>query len=152
MTRANYNDIISSMSFREIQDVVSLELILERGDSMILVYDSFTGNVERFINKVGLEAVKIEEGLIVKEPFVLVTYTTGMGNIPDSTAKFLRRGNFLNMKAVASSGNRNWIPMFAEAGVKISKQFNVPLLLKFENDGTKSDVEEFIKRVKEIEG
>jgi len=140
------------MSFREIQDVVSLELILERGDSMILVYDSFTGNVERFINKVGLEAVKIEEGLIVKEPFVLVTYTTGMGNIPDSTAKFLRRGNFFNMKAVASSGNRNWIPMFAEAGVKISKQFNVPLLLKFENDGTKSDVEEFIKRVKEIEG
>jgi len=144
------------MSFREIQDVVSLELILERGDSMILVYDSFTGNVDRFRFKVcletGMKAVKIEEGLIVKEPFVLVTYTTGMGNIPDSTAKFLRRGNFFNMKAVASSGNRNWIPMFAEAGVKISKQFNVPLLLKFENDGTKSDVEEFIKRVKEIEG
>lgn len=119
---------------------------------MILVYDSFTGNVERFIGKTNFKAVKIKEGLIVREPFVLVTYTTGMGNIPDSTAKFLRRGNFLNMKAVACSGNRNWIPMFAQAGVKISEQFNVPLLLKFENDGTKSDVEEFITRVKEIEG
>lgn len=114
----------------------------------LIVFDSFTGNVKRFIEKLDLEAVQIKEGLIVKEPFVLVTYTTGIGKIPESTAKFLRRGNFINMKAVASSGNRNWIPMFAEAGVKISEQFNVPLLLKFENDGTKSDVEEFLQQMK----
>ncbi|UUV46520.1 ribonucleotide reductase [Bacillus phage vB_BanS-Thrax3] len=152
MTEANNNDIISSMSFRETLDIVSLRINILKGViKTLIVFDSFTGNVERFIKKVGLDAVKIKEGLIIKEPFVLVTYTTGMGNIPPSTAKFLARGSFINMKAVASSGNRNWIPMFAEAGVKISKQFNVPLLLKFENDGTKSDVEEFIKRVGEMQ-
>uniref|UniRef100_A0AB39C7D4 Ribonucleotide reductase n=1 Tax=Bacillus phage KoopaTroopa TaxID=3234046 RepID=A0AB39C7D4_9CAUD len=115
----------------------------------IVVFDSFTGNVKRFIEKTGLKAVQIKEGLIVREPFVLVTYTTGFGKVSESTAKFLNRGNFMNMKAVASSGNMNWgIDLFAKSGDIISQKYNVPLLLKFENDGMKSDVEEFLHKMK----
>lgn len=117
---------------------------------MLIVYDSFTGNVERFVKKLGMKAVKIEDDLIVKEPFVLITYTCGKGDVPESTMKFLMRGNFINLKGVASSGNRNWIPLFAMAGDKISSKFGVPLLLKFEMSGTEEDVVTLKEKINQI--
>lgn len=117
---------------------------------MLIVYDSFTGNVQRFVKKLGMRAVKIEDGLIVKEPFVLITYTYGKGDVPESTMKFLMRGNFINMKGVASSGNRNWEPLFAMAGDKISSKFGVPLLLKFEMSGTEEDVAILKEKINQI--
>lgn len=54
------------------------------------------------------------------------------------------------MEGVASSGNRNWGANFGKAGELISKQFMVPLLLKFELSGTKRDVEIFEQEVAKI--
>ena len=46
---------------------------------MLVVYDSKTGNVKRFVKKLNMKAVSVDERTEVDEPFVLITYTTGFG-------------------------------------------------------------------------
>lgn len=116
---------------------------------MLIVYDSLTGNVERFINKLHMKNLKITDGLIVKEPFILVTYTFGFGGIPESTSKFLNQ-NFEYIIGVASSGNKVWGSNFARAADLISDNFLVPLILKFELSGTKKDIDIFTQGVTRI--
>ncbi|MGM9922796.1 MAG: class Ib ribonucleoside-diphosphate reductase assembly flavoprotein NrdI [Bacillus sp. (in: firmicutes)] len=113
---------------------------------MLIVYDSLTGNVQRFVNKIRSRSMKITGGLRVKEPFILVTYTLGFGEVPESTADFLRDNNHY-LQGVASSGNKVWGANFAKAGDRISNQYSVPLLLKFELSGTERDVEIFTQEV-----
>lgn len=60
---------------------------------MLIAYDSKTGNVRRFINKLKLPAVQIEEHMTIDEPYVLVTYTTGFGQIPEKVSMFLERNH-----------------------------------------------------------
>jgi protein involved in ribonucleotide reduction len=117
---------------------------------MLVVYDSRTGNVEKFIKKIGSPSVRISSGLEITEPFVLVTYTTGFGLIPPSTGDFLKRCKYF-MLGVASSGNRNWGKNFGKAADLISNSFNVPLLAKFELFGTDRDVENFRLGVSSLE-
>lgn len=114
--------------------------------NVLIVYDSKTGNVQRFVKKLGLRALKVEEGLVVDEPFVLITYTTGFGQVPPSTENFLKK-NHLHLVAVAVSGNRNWGGFYGKAGDIISQKYNVPLLMKFELSGTEKDVEKFLMGV-----
>lgn len=58
---------------------------------MLIAYDSKTGNVKRFINKLKLPAVQIEEQMTIEEPYVLITYTTGFGQIPERVSSFLKK-------------------------------------------------------------
>ena len=58
---------------------------------MLIAYDSKTGNVRRFIAKLKMPAIQIEEAMKMDEPFVLVTYTTGFGQVPPKVASFLRK-------------------------------------------------------------
>lgn len=55
--------------------------------------------------------------------------------------------NHAQLQAVAASGNRNWGQNFAKAGRTISEEYNVPLLMKFEVQGTNNDVIEFKDKV-----
>ena len=66
---------------------------------MLVIYDSLTGNVQRFMNKIGARSVRLTEGMTVKEPYILVTYTVGFGEVPESTANFLKR-NYSYLKAL----------------------------------------------------
>lgn len=116
---------------------------------MLIVYDSKTGNVQRFIHKLGMECVKITDHLMIGQPFILVTYTTGMGQVPKSTHDFLER-NSQFLRAVAASGNMNWGTRYALAGDQIANQHSVPLLLKFELSGTSNDVNRFKQGVQYI--
>ncbi|MEH6945134.1 class Ib ribonucleoside-diphosphate reductase assembly flavoprotein NrdI [Bacillus sp. JJ722] len=113
---------------------------------MLIVYDSLTGNVERFVNKLPKKNVKIIDGLRVHEPFILVTYTIGFGGVPESTANFLEE-NYSYLQAVASSGNKVWGSNFGRAVDIISNQYLVPLILKFELSGTNRDLEVFTREV-----
>ncbi|EGL15284.1 class Ib ribonucleoside-diphosphate reductase assembly flavoprotein NrdI [Paenibacillus chitinolyticus] len=117
---------------------------------MLVVYDSRTGNVQRFINKLNLKAVRIEEDLTIQEPFVLVTYTTGFGQIPGKVLDFLKHHSSL-LRGVAASGNQNWGQSFALSADRISSAYGVPVLAKFELSGTSSDVERFHKGVRHLE-
>ncbi|WP_276353105.1 class Ib ribonucleoside-diphosphate reductase assembly flavoprotein NrdI [Cohnella caldifontis] len=113
---------------------------------MLVVYDSKTGNVGRFVGKLNLPAVQIREEMTVDEPFVLVTYTTGFGQVPDKVASFLQK-NHRHLIGVSASGNRNWGQGFARSADRISELYGVPVLSKFELSGTSRDVEQFMQGV-----
>lgn len=106
---------------------------------MKVVYDSLTGKVKKFVSKLNVDALKIEEGLIVDEPFCLITYTIGFGEVPPSTSRFLEM-NHSHLLGVASSGNKVWGDRFANAANIISSQYEVPIVHKFEVAGMESDV------------
>lgn len=116
---------------------------------MLIAYDSKTGNVRRFVNKLNMRAIQIEEDLILNEPFVLITYTTGFGQVPQKVIKFLEK-NHKYLIGVAASGNRNWGDMFAKSADIISFKYMVPIVTKFELSGTELDVQNFKRRVMEI--
>ncbi|WP_042159452.1 class Ib ribonucleoside-diphosphate reductase assembly flavoprotein NrdI [Paenibacillus gorillae] len=117
---------------------------------MLVVYDSRTGNVKRFINKLNMRAVPIEEQSEVDEPFVLITYTTGFGQVPERVMSFLKQ-NSDHLCGVSASGNRNWGNGFAKSADTISEMFGVPVVSKFELSGTNQDMEYFVERVRTIE-
>lgn len=116
---------------------------------MLVVYDSLTGNVQKFVNKLNVPTIRITEGLRVTEPFILITYTIGFGQVPNTVVNFLN-DNSSNLIAVAGSGNMNWGAHFCGAVDIIAKKYNVPIILKFELSGTSKDVEKFMQEVKRI--
>ncbi|MGG3672224.1 class Ib ribonucleoside-diphosphate reductase assembly flavoprotein NrdI [Bacillus nitratireducens] len=116
---------------------------------MLVAYDSMTGNVKRFIQKLNMPTVQIDEDLVIDEDFILITYTTGFGNVPERVLDFLERNNE-KLKGVSASGNRNWGDMFGASADKISTKYEVPIVSKFELSGTNNDVEYFKESVREI--
>ncbi|AWD93011.1 hypothetical protein HSE3_gp059 [Bacillus phage vB_BceM-HSE3] len=120
---------------------------------LLILYDSRTGNVQRFINKLdkekyNLKVKKLSPDLTVDEKYVLVTYTTGFGKVPESTLKFLEY-NHKHLVGVSSSGNRNWGTSFAKSALTISELYNVPVITQFELSGTSKDTELFYQRLLE---
>ncbi|MBO8156903.1 MAG: class Ib ribonucleoside-diphosphate reductase assembly flavoprotein NrdI [Bacillaceae bacterium] len=117
---------------------------------MLIIYDTRTYNVERFVHKLrGFRCQKIQEGLTVKEPFVLVSYTTGFGQVPETTDQFLKN-NFHYLVGVAASGNRVWGSNFGKCADRIASQYHVPVIHKFELAGTNRDIEIFQQGVYQI--
>lgn len=117
---------------------------------MKVVFFSFSGNVKRFINKAKItntmEITQTNCSERIDEPFILVTGTIGFGEVPQPVQSFLDMNGDL-LKAVAASGNRNWGQNFAKAGRSIAESYQVPLLIKFEVQGTSNDVEQFKDKV-----
>lgn len=116
---------------------------------MLITYDSRTGNVRRFVQKLPLDHVQINDELQLDEPFILVTYTTGFGQVPERVAAFLER-NGKHLVGVAASGNRNWGHSFAKSADLIAAQYGVPVVSKFELSGTESDVLLFQERAEQL--
>lgn len=116
---------------------------------MLIAYDSKTGNVRRFVEKLELPAVQIDDGMTMDEPFVMVTYTAGFGQVPPKVASFLRRNHRL-LRGVSASGNRNWGDSFARSADRIAGMYGVPVLGKFELSGTGRDVEHFRREVQAV--
>lgn len=112
-----------------------------------IYYDSRTGNVERFVNKIklltGWEIIRISGDLEASTSGHLITYTTGFGEVPEHTASFMKRNAKL-IKTVSSSGNRNWGCNFARAAETIASGYKLPVLLKFELSGNQPDVQQLI--------
>lgn len=110
---------------------------------MIIVYFSKTGTTKRFITNLNQRYYKQIKGfatLEVREPVLLVTYTTGYGEIPPDVLNFCKT-NKSYIQYVIATGNRNWGQMFANAGNLIVDQFDAKLLYKLELSGTKQDIE-----------
>ena len=120
---------------------------------MFVYYDSKTGNVQRFIDKIKKERpewsfVKISSDMEISEKGHLVTFTTNFGEIPDTTEKFLgNENNRKYIKSVSSSGNMNWGTLFGKAADKIEETYGIPVLMKFELSGTHVQVEYFINSI-----
>lgn len=120
---------------------------------MFIYYDSRTGNVERFIQKLKLQRdwnfIKISPDLIPESNGHLITYTTNFGEVPRSTFRFME-SYAEKIKSVSSSGNMNWGQSFGLAADKIASRYQIPLLLKFELSGLPQDVDALINRIEEI--
>ena len=120
---------------------------------MFVYYDSKTGNVQRFIDKIKKERpewsfVKISSDMEISENGHLVTFTTNFGEIPDTTEKFLENENNRKcIKSVSSSGNMNWGTLFGKAADNIEEKYGIPVLMKFELSGTHVQVEYFINSI-----
>lgn len=122
---------------------------------MVIAYASMTGNVARFINKLknklpNAKYVKVVRQMSIEEPFILITYTTGFGEVPREVSELLKNsGN--NLVAVAGSGNRNWGCLFCLGAKTIAKEYNVPLIHTFELSGYDSDAEIIASKIKELQ-
>ena len=120
---------------------------------MFVYYDSKTGNVQRFIDKIKKERpewsfVKISSDMEISENGHLVTFTTNFGEIPDTTEKFLENENNRKcIKSISSSGNMNWGTLFGKAADNIEEKYGIPVLMKFELSGTHVQVEYFINSI-----
>jgi protein involved in ribonucleotide reduction len=108
-----------------------------------------TGNVKRFLNKVNLPHINIDNNPIVNEPYIIVTNTIGFGDVPKEVINFIEHHQSF-LIGVAASGNTNWRNNFAHAADIISEKYNVPIIYKFELGGSSRDVENFRKVVKVI--
>ncbi|WP_324655193.1 class Ib ribonucleoside-diphosphate reductase assembly flavoprotein NrdI [Bacillus paranthracis] len=124
---------------------------------MIIAYASLTGKVKNFTERLhkqfpDSEIIHVRKDTKINEPFVLITYTFGSGDIPVEVKSFLAN-NSDHIIAVAGSGERNWgAHRFCKASIDISKQFNVPLLHTFEKMGFDSDIDIVANKLRELKG
>jgi len=117
---------------------------------MLVVFYSETGNTEEFMEKTGLQSMEIITGTEeVNEKFVMVTPTIADGDVPDVVMDFLE-DNADKVVGVAAGGSMAWEETYCFAADKISEQFNVPVLLKFEDDGTEEDAAAFVAAVNNL--
>lgn len=133
-----------------------LQLESEGGTIMLVAFASKTGNVKAFVDKLSNQCeistlhINPDEVQKVNEPFILITYTTGIGKTPQEVLDFLELNAHL-MVGVVGSGNMNWGQMYCRASVDVATKYDLPLIHRFELRGMASDisiVKEFIENEK----
>lgn len=108
---------------------------------MIIIYDSLTGQTKKFAVNLGYEAFPIQNYIGHPDDNIfLVTRSYDFGEVPKSTLKFLNTYRD-KVVGVAVSGNRIWGHNYGKAGETIEKNYGIPLVLKFEMSGLRSDIE-----------
>lgn len=121
---------------------------------LLVYFSSVSGNTARFIEKLGMSAVRIplqgKSTPVIDEPFVLVTPTYGGGKgrgeekgaVPKQVIRFLNEErNRQLIRGVISAGNTNFGESFGLAGDIISRKCNVPHLYRLELFGTPEDID-----------
>ena len=114
----------------------------------IIYWSGKTGNTARFVSKIGLPALRIENhGEIIRMavPFVLIlpTYADGLGRgaIPKAVENFMALPeNRRRITGVIGGGNRNFGAMFAQGATAVSVRYGVPVLYRFELAGMPQDI------------
>ena len=125
--------------------------------SNLVYFSSVSENTHRFVEKLGLPAIRIpvlgriEDPEFVQEPYVLVLPTYGGGRVtpdindggyvPKQVIAFLNNEhNRALIRGVICAGNNNFGAEFAYAGNVVSRKCGVPYLYRFELMGTTDDV------------
>ena len=116
----------------------------------MIVYSSRTGNCRHIANTLGLRSVEIEDGLLVSEPFFLLTYTDKLGEAPETVLKFMNN-NKEHCKGVIASGNTNFgIMNFCGSADTIKRLYSVPVIRKMELRGSSKDFEHIKEEYKKL--
>jgi protein involved in ribonucleotide reduction len=107
----------------------------------MIAYASRTGNVRFIATTLKAELIEISEELMLNKPFLLITYTDGLGDIPAKVVRFLDQNAKL-CKGVVASGNSNFgHTIFGGAGDKIATMYHIPLVRKLDLRGYQADYE-----------
>lgn len=105
----------------------------------MIAYATRTGNVRYIINKLQLPAVEITSAIQLTQPFILFTYTDGLGSVPLLVENFMER-NFQNCRGVIASGNSNFgHDVFCNSAKIINEKYGIPIVRKIELRGFQSD-------------
>lgn len=130
------------------------------GPLRVVYFSSISENTHRFVQKLGLPAVRIPlknggtaGSIEVREPYVLIVPTYGGGKangpdpdsggyVPKQVIAFLNNENNRSLiRGVIAAGNSNFGAEFCYAGDVVSRKCGVPYLYRFELMGTPEDVE-----------
>lgn len=115
---------------------------------MNFVYASRMGKTEKLVNKLALNAMKIEDGTETAEgDFILFTYTDGKGIVPKAVAKFLENNSDKLKGVIAGGSKERHADTFCWAGDIIAEKYQVPCLYKVDGQGTDEDIEEIKKAI-----
>ena len=107
----------------------------------MIAFASRTGNVRYIASKLQAESIEISAELMMDKPYLLITYTDGLGDIPERVERFLEQ-NVKLCKGVVVSGNSNFGHMlFGGAGDKIATTYHIPLVRKLDLRGYQADYE-----------
>lgn len=123
--------------------------------SSLVYFSSSSGNTQRFIERLGLPAIRIplneRERIQVDEPYILVVPSYGGGTagaVPRQVIRFLNDPhNRALIRGVIAAGNRNFGDAYGRAGAAIAEKCHVPWLYRFELMGTQHDIETVRKGV-----
>lgn len=111
----------------------------------MIAYTSRTGNVRHIVSKMQLPSVEITSNLICSKPFILFTYTDGLGDVPLIVQQFMEN-NHENCRGVIASGNSNFgHTVFAQSADKIHAKYGVPIVRKIELRGFQNDYDAILK-------
>ncbi|HMT48520.1 class Ib ribonucleoside-diphosphate reductase assembly flavoprotein NrdI [Dietzia sp. UBA5065] len=129
---------------------------LPAGEPVGIVYFSnISENTKRFVDRLGLPALRIpvrrsEPELVVSDPYVLIvpTYggsleiTGGSGaSVPRQVVAFLNNAHNRSLcRGVIAAGNTNFGSDYGRSGDVIARKLEVPYLYRFELMGTYEDV------------
>ncbi|NLY79337.1 MAG: class Ib ribonucleoside-diphosphate reductase assembly flavoprotein NrdI [Lysinibacillus sp.] len=116
----------------------------------MIAYSSRTGNVRYIVKQLGLPYIEIDDGLILEQPFLLFTYTDGLGEVPKVVESFLQRNSEF-CKGVIASGNSNFgHAYFCKSADIIHRNFGIPIVRKIELRGFQKDYDKIIQFYHEV--
>ncbi|ULI43609.1 class Ib ribonucleoside-diphosphate reductase assembly flavoprotein NrdI [Raoultella ornithinolytica] len=127
--------------------------------SLIVYFSSSSENTHRFVQRLGLPAVRIplneREHIQVDAPYILIVPSYGGGGtagaVPRQAIRFLNDPhNRQRIRGVIAAGNRNFGDAYGRAGDVIAQKCGVPYLYRFELMGTPTDVDNVRKGVNEF--
>lgn len=126
--------------------------------SLIVYFSSSSENTHRFVQRLGLPAVRIplneRERIQVDAPYILIVPSYGGGTagaVPRQAIRFLNDPhNRQRIRGVIAAGNRNFGDAYGRAGDVIAQKCGVPYLYRFELMGTPTDVDNVRKGVSEF--
>ena len=120
----------------------------------MIYFASRTGNVRHIISRLALPSAEIKPQTTTQEPFLLFTYTDGLGEVPRVVAQFMEQSYAL-CKGIIVSGNSNFgHHVFCGAGDVLAKQYGIPIVRKIELRGFASDdqaIKEYYEKVINVE-
>lgn len=116
---------------------------------MKIVYLSIVGNTRRFVEKLELPSLELSDITVytkVNEPFIVIapTYEIEATDIINDFLEY--EDNLSYCRGVIGGGNRNFNDLFCFTAEDLSLDYDIPLLHRFEFQGSDNDV----KKVKEI--
>lgn len=124
-------------------------------DMVAIAFYSITGQTQRFIDKSGLTAHRIDDAspkFAMGEEYVLIV-PSYQDFMMDSIVEFLNyKDNKKKLVGIIGCGNRNFNDLFAQTAKKIAATLKVPILYLMEFSGTLRDVDNVRRIMKRLNG